>query len=57
MEAYGLFEDGNVMNIECCALNQDKFAKKSNVKPRTNEVHPVTKLKYYKCWTVLSKTK
>jgi hypothetical protein len=31
-------------------------AVKSNVRPRTNDIDPVYKLKYYKAWIVFSKS-
>ena len=56
MEAYGLFEDGYVLSIECCALEGNYCAVKSHVRPRTNDKDPVSKLKYYKLWIVFSKS-
>ena len=56
MEAFGLFEDGYVLNIECYSLGGHYSAVKSNVRPRTNDIDPVSKLKYYKAWIVFSKS-
>jgi hypothetical protein len=39
MEAFGLFEDGYVLNIECCSLGGHYSAVKSNVRPRTNGIY------------------
>jgi hypothetical protein len=49
MEAFGLFEDGYVLNIECCSLGGHYSAVKSNVRPRTNGIDPVSK-----AWIVFS---
>lgn len=56
MEAYGLFEDGFVLNIECCPFNNELSAVKANARPRTNEKCPITKLKYYKAWIIFNKS-
>jgi hypothetical protein len=56
MEAFGLFEDRYVLNIECCSLGGYYSAVKSNARQRTNDIDPVSKLKYYKAWIVFSKS-
>jgi hypothetical protein len=55
-KAFGLFEDGYVLDIECCSLGGHYSSVKSNVRPRTNDKDPVSKLKYYKAWIVFSKS-
>ena len=42
MEAFGLFENGYVLNIECCSLGGHYSAVKANVRPRTNDIDPVS---------------
>ena len=56
MEGFGLYEDGYVLDIECCNLYSVYCALKSRVKPRTNEKDPISKLSFYKAWIILSKT-
>jgi hypothetical protein len=51
MEGFGLFEDGYVLNIKCCSLGGHYSAVKSNVRPRTNGIDPVSK-----AWIVFSKS-
>ena len=57
MEAYGMFKDGYILQLESVTLSENYTALRAKVRPRTNEKDPVSKLGYYKLWIVLSKTK
>ncbi len=56
MEGYGMFKDGHVQDIKSVQFDDAPgyFAIISKVKPRTKEKDPVTKLKFYTAWVVLT---
>jgi len=56
MEAYGLFQDGYVQDLEVVTYDDSAAftAVKCRVKPRTNENDPATKLPYYSGWIIFS---
>jgi len=55
MEAYTMQKDGYVIDIkfEKYEMHQDFVALRSQVKPRTREKDPITKLPYYNVWIIL----
>ncbi|KAL4235340.1 hypothetical protein ACF0H5_006975 [Mactra antiquata] len=57
MEGYCMFKDGYVLSIQSVSYDlKDYTAIKAEVKPRTNDKDPVTKLGFYRCWILLKKT-
>ena len=57
MEGYTMHKDGFVLSIEADNFlgTEDFCFVKANVKPRTRDVDPVTKLKHYKAWIVMTR--
>ena len=47
-------KDGYIMDIvfKCYPTNNNVFAIKSKVKPRTRDKDPITKLPYYNVWII-----
>ena len=53
--SYTLAKGGYVENLEFYQYpNMDYIAVKGKVKPRTRTKDPITKLKHYSCWLILS---
>ena len=56
MEGYTMYMDGYVLSLEAGLFqeSQNFCFVKTNVKPRTRDVDPITKMKYYQCWIIIT---
>ena len=56
MEGYTMYTDGYVLSVEAGRYeNKPAYCfVKSQVKPRTREVDPVSKRKHYNCWIIMT---
>jgi hypothetical protein len=57
MEGYTLKKDGYILDMvfSCYPTNNNVFAIKSRVKPRTRDNDPITKLPFYNVWIICKK--
>ena len=56
MEFYSLAVEGYVIDIKIATYGDDNFSLSSQVKPRTREKDPISKLPFYNVWVILCAT-